>query len=126
MNLDPNPDPVCSQRSDPDPVRIGPDPQHWWTSPNVGWVRLSIWWRAWTGRRNTVDDLRWGNSHTVVRGAYVRMAQDVGYTSVMALTWIVWRMAAWCRLAGLSRGSASRLALEAMGKKTRTSTPVMS
>jgi hypothetical protein len=25
-----NPDPVCSQRSDPDPVQIGPDPQHWW------------------------------------------------------------------------------------------------
>ncbi len=23
-----NPDPVCSQRSDPDPVQIGPDPQH--------------------------------------------------------------------------------------------------
>jgi hypothetical protein len=30
-----NPDPVCSQRSDPDPVQIGLDPQHWvdgWTS----------------------------------------------------------------------------------------------
>jgi hypothetical protein len=31
MNPDPNPypNPVCSQRSDPDPVQIGPDPQHW-------------------------------------------------------------------------------------------------
>ncbi len=26
--MNPDPDPVCSQRSDPDPVQIGPDPQH--------------------------------------------------------------------------------------------------
>jgi hypothetical protein len=27
--MNPDPDLVCSQRSDPDPVQIGPDPQHW-------------------------------------------------------------------------------------------------
>jgi hypothetical protein len=25
----PDPDPVCSQTLDTDPVQIGPDPQHW-------------------------------------------------------------------------------------------------
>jgi hypothetical protein len=27
--MNPDLDPVCSQRSDPDPVQIGPDLQHW-------------------------------------------------------------------------------------------------
>jgi hypothetical protein len=34
--MNPDLDPVCSRRSDPDPVQIGPDPQHWTEPDNTG------------------------------------------------------------------------------------------
>jgi hypothetical protein len=40
-----NPDPVCSQRSDPDPVQIGPDPQHW---IRVMHILLQWWYSAYS------------------------------------------------------------------------------
>jgi hypothetical protein len=34
-----NPDPVCSQMSDPDPVQIGPDPHH---CDQISWIRTYL------------------------------------------------------------------------------------